>query len=75
MKKAILSVLAFEVQCPHCKDAITHNYTDSYMWLLRDGDVPVGIVAGQTIECPSCGGTSELPKVISDKLPVLRAVR
>lgn len=71
MKTATLSVIAFEVQCPHCKEGVEHYYTGSLMWLLFDGDVPTGIKAGQEIECSECGEPFKLPKsVAKSELPV-----
>lgn len=70
MKTAKLSVMAFEVQCPHCKESVASSYWGSLMWTLFDGDINVGIVAGQQVECSECGEIFKLPKVVSEnKLP------
>lgn len=71
MKKAILSVVAFEMQCPHCQEEVEHPYTGSLMWLMLDGDIDTGIRAGQHVECSNCGEMLELPKtVVGNKLPI-----
>lgn len=70
MRTANLSVIAFEMQCPHCLEAVEHPYTGSLMWLIFDGDIPTGISAGQQIECSVCGEMFKLPKAVTgNKLP------
>lgn len=70
MKTATLSVLAFEVQCPHCNEPVEFSYTGSFMWLICDGDIPTGVKAGQEVECSGCGQVFRLPKTVTDnKLP------
>lgn len=70
MKTAKLTVVAFETQCPHCLEVAEYPYTGSLMWLMRDGDIPTGIAAGQKIECDFCGEMFKLPKSVQgNKLP------
>ena len=70
MKTAKLTVIAFEVVCPYCNEEVEHYYTGSLMWLIRDGDIPVGVIAGQKVTCSYCGEDFKLPNSVQDnKLP------
>lgn len=70
MKTAKLTVMAFDVQCPHCKESVASSYWGSLMWTLFDGNIDVGIAAGQQVECDECGEVFKLPKSVQgNKLP------
>jgi len=57
-KKARLSVLAFEVQCPYCGQPVTEREYGSYRWEQGLKET----AAGTEHQCDSCLKVFVLPK-------------